>query len=93
MIEHPLFEACLKKFGAEHEKKITIGEIGEFLTLEGREAQGRATDEDWIDEIADVLISMTQMGYIYGIDKVKARIKIKMDKKMKHLEEDVHNPN
>ena len=81
-----LYKVALEKFGAVHETDITIGEIGEFLTCIGRQAQGRITHEEWIDEIADVHICIGQMAYIHGWDEVKERIKEKMKKKLAHIQ-------
>lgn len=87
-----LFDLALEKFGVEHEIDITIGEIGEFLTCIGRKAQNRLQIDEIIDEIADVLICMNQMARIYGWEKVKERIKVKMKKKLAHVKKAIVSP-
>ncbi len=86
-----LFDLCLEKFGVDHEVNITVGEIGEFLTCIGRNAQGRLTHEEMIDEIADVIICMRQMARIFEKEpgEVEKHIKKKMKKKLAKLKGDV----
>ncbi len=80
-----LYDLALEKFGVEHEIKITVGEIGEFLTCIGRQAQGRLKPGEIIDEIADVTICMRQMANIYGTDAVNKKIKEKEERKLEHI--------
>jgi hypothetical protein len=75
-----VYTKALKVWGAEKQKMQAVGEIGEFLAELGRERQGRSTPEQTIDEIADVIIMMTQMAMIYGEQAVKDRIAIKVEK-------------
>ena len=73
-----VLDDALTTWGREEQEAMAIGEIGEYLTLEGRAAQGRCTDEDKISEIADVIIMMHQMAAIYGKDNVKDQINYKL---------------
>ena len=66
-----LYQEAILKYGPEAQMKIVIGEIGEFLTLVGREEQGRASKQDWIDEIADLKIMMDQTCLIKGISEAE----------------------
>lgn len=61
---------------------MACGEIGELLTLVGRHAQKRDTQEQWLDEMADVLIMMKQLMYIKGItsEQLDSRVEIKLAK-------------
>lgn len=73
-------QAALKTWGKESQFKMAYGECGEFVTLCGRQAQGRATDEDFISEIADNFVMMAQMREIFGPEKVDAMIEFKIDR-------------
>ena len=81
-----LFKALINKNGPEHQVKVAIGEIGEFLTLYGRSGSGRDTLEEWVDEIADLLITANQMAVLAGIPSVLTRINHKLGKLEKRLE-------
>ncbi len=59
---------------------MAFGECGEFVTLAGRMVQGRASEEDFIDEIADNILMMAQMRRMFGEEKVDARLAYKMDR-------------
>ena len=71
-------KAATATWGTRSQENITIGEIGEFLTLIGRREQGRATDAMWIDEIADGIIMYTQMAHLHGKEAVEKRIAEKL---------------
>jgi NTP pyrophosphatase (non-canonical NTP hydrolase) len=81
-----IFQKAIRVWGEESQTQMAIGEIGEFLTTFGRLAQKRCSKEDVIDEIADVIIMMTQMALIQGEDAVKERIKVKIAKIKGRLE-------
>lgn len=81
-------------YGAEHQKKKAIEEMGELITAISREQDGRATTEQVITEIADVQIMMRQLTEIYGRDTVGDEIQRKirrlsrrMDKELKAKKE------
>ena len=81
-------------YGAEHQKKKAIEEMGELITAISREQDGRATTEQVITEIADVQIMMRQLALIYGIDAVaneidrkQRRLLRRMDKELKDQKE------
>lgn len=85
---------ALHHYGAEHQKKKAIEEMGELITAMSREQDGRATPEEVITEIADVQIMVLQLAYIYGLDKVieeidrkERRLIRRMDKEDKQSKE------
>lgn len=55
-------------YGAEHQKRKAIEEMGELITALAREQDGRATSEQVITEIADVHLMIRQLMIIYGLD-------------------------
>ena len=69
-------EHILGHFGRENQMKMVIGEIGELLTLWGREIQGRATNEDWLNELADTHIMLIQLRMMLGIDEDTLGVKV-----------------
>ncbi len=80
-----IFARALALWGFDSQVQMAYGECGEFITLAGRKQQGRGSDSEYIDEIADNLIMMTQMRNLFGPDKVDARIKYKMDRLEKKI--------
>ena len=78
--EHTVLVGAIKAWGRDSQFKMAFGECGEFVALCGRQAQGRATDEDFISEIADVMIMMAQMRELFGREKVDAMIDFKIDR-------------
>lgn len=75
-----VLSGALRAWGRDSQVDMAIGECGEFVTLCGRQRQGRATEEDWISEIADVFVMMAQMREIFGREKVDAMIDFKIDR-------------
>ena len=55
-------------YGAEHQKRKAIEEMGELITELEREQDGRTTPEKVITEIADVHLMVRQLMIIYGLD-------------------------
>lgn len=80
MNERTILVGALKTFGEADQFKMAFGECGEFVALCGRQAQGRATTEDFLSEIADVIIMMAQMREIFGAEKVDKVIAYKIDR-------------
>lgn len=81
-----VLNSALKVWGEYEQKRMAVGECGEFLALIGKESRNRTVNEDWISEIADVTIMMEQMAIIYGYQKVQDMIEYKMDRLKKRLE-------
>lgn len=75
-----ILQRALSHWGEDVQHQMVIGEIGELLTLYGKKVQGRATRDDWVDEIADVTIMIRQLQLMMGEMDVDASIKRKMDK-------------
>jgi len=71
---------AIDMWGHEIQIDMLVGEIGELLTLFGRQAQGRAELDDWLDEIADVHMLLMQLSIMKGIkeDEINERINQKM---------------
>lgn len=78
--QNNILQKAIDTWGEEAQNSMVIGELGELLTLYGRKAQGRDTEEDWISEIADVLIIVEQLARMHGYDRVRQMIDTKMDR-------------
>ncbi len=83
--EANILRAATATWGKEAQLQVAYGECGEFVTLAGRAKQGRATDEDFIDEIADNILMMAQMRHIFGEEKVDARLEYKMSRLLQRI--------
>ncbi len=82
-----ILKKAIAHFGKESQVFVAIGEMGELLADFGRLAQGRITENNMADEIADVTIMMRQLALIYGAKKVDAVIELKMDRIKRRLGE------
>jgi len=78
--QNNILQKAIDTWGEEAQNSMVIGELGELLTLYGRKAQGRDTEEDWISEIADVLIIVEQLARMHGYNKVKRMVDTKMER-------------
>ncbi len=78
--EEQALQLFAKTYSQESQIQMAFGECGEFVTLAGRMAQGRASDEEFVDEIADNILMMAQMRKIFGEEAVDKRVKFKIDR-------------
>ena len=76
-------------YGAEHQKKKAIEEMGELITAISREQDGRATTEQVITEIADVQIMMRHLALIYGMDAVANEIDRKQRRLLRRIDKEL----
>jgi hypothetical protein len=74
-----LCRAITEAYGVPSQEAMAVGEIGELLTLFGRRAQKRDSEQAWVDEIADGLIMLRQLAEIHGAAEVEARIAQKVE--------------
>jgi NTP pyrophosphatase (non-canonical NTP hydrolase) len=56
-------------FGVESQEIMAIEEMGELLTMLARGHRGRCSDKEIVDEAADVIITVLQIGLIFGSDE------------------------
>lgn len=61
-----LYARALTEFGAAQQRLMLIEEIGELLNAFAKLPRGRATEEDVLEELADVSIMIEQMALLYG---------------------------
>ena len=78
----------LGHYGPEAQKKKSIEELSELITLLVREQTGRVKKEELIEEIADSYNMLGQLVMIYGIkEEVKAIRKAKIERTLDHINE------
>ena len=78
----------LNHYGPEAQKKKSIEELSELITLLAREQTGRVKKEELIEEIADSYNMLDQLVMIYGIkEEVKAIRKAKIERTLDHINE------
>jgi Ca2+-binding EF-hand superfamily protein len=83
----------LGHYGPEAQKKKSIEELSELITLLAREQTGRVSEGELIEEIADSYNMLDQMAMIYGIkEEVKAIRKAKIDRTLDHINSKTANP-
>jgi NTP pyrophosphatase (non-canonical NTP hydrolase) len=78
----------IEHYGKENQLQMVVGEIGELLALFGKEAQGRASKEDWVEEIADVEIMLEQLKLIKDIDTTDTK-RFKIARTLERFKRDV----
>jgi hypothetical protein len=69
-----ILQAAIAHYGEASRYSLLVGEIGELLTLYGRQVQGRDTPDEWIDELADVALMLRQVMLIVGVEAVEAQL-------------------
>lgn len=66
--EYAVPAKAIQHYGAEHQKRKAIEEMGELITELEREQDGRTTPDKVITEIADVMLTMRQLMVMYGVE-------------------------
>lgn len=90
--DYKILRRALHTWGIDVQRQIAVGEIGELLSLFGKDAQGRATDEDWVDELADAFVVLKQLALIHGADDVARRVRDKMHRLEEILDGHTEHP-
>jgi len=77
----------LEFFGKNFEISKTMEEMSELIQALCKYQINQGNADNIIEEIADVLLMISQLSYIFGNDLVKEKIKVKLAR----LEERIHN--
>lgn len=80
-----IFEKAIEVYGADLQKQVAIEEMAELTKEICKDFRGKGNREHILEEIADVLIMMSQLEIIYDI-KTKELMDM-TDNKIKRLEE------
>lgn len=79
---------CLRivdHYGVENQEGMMIEECSELITALRHKARGRASADDIIDELADVMIMAQQLAIVYGQRKVENRIIDKLQRQIERI--------
>ena len=71
--------AAIRAYGTRHQMKKAIEEMGELIAALMR-FPGRSTADDVITEIADVLITASQLALMFGESRVTEEVKRKIER-------------
>jgi NTP pyrophosphatase (non-canonical NTP hydrolase) len=72
--------SALKKFGAIHQMKKCEEELIELLAELQKFRKGQGNEDDIVDEVADVAITIAQMAVLIGLEKTIERFKFKLER-------------
>lgn len=62
MTQLEILQKALKVYGIDKQRNMLIEEIGELLNAIGKQPRGRATNDDILEELADVVIICEQIA-------------------------------
>lgn len=83
-----LYRRCREKWGNEAQIDMAVEEAAEMIQARMKlKRNGQTPMEHFIDEIADVIITVNQVRHIVGINKVNERINFKLDRLAQKLEQ------
>lgn len=78
---------AIEVYGQENQTKMFYEEVGELCAALGHYRRGRATRQDVITEIADVLIVTDQLALIFGEEEVSDEVRRKVDRLASRINE------
>lgn len=78
--QNETLDLAMSTWGMDTQESMFIGELGELMTLFGRRSQGRDSEEEWIEELADVYITLSQLIRHHGKIGVQALVDSKLSK-------------
>lgn len=87
--EQSVYANAILAFGPRTQVDMLHEEVGELLSAINKYHRGRASKEDVITEIADVMIMCGQMAFLFGPDEVRAEKERKLIRLQQRIDE--HN--
>jgi NTP pyrophosphatase (non-canonical NTP hydrolase) len=81
-----IYEEAVEKWGVESQLWVAIEEMGELVTALSHFWRGRITDSDVAEEIADVMLVIEQMAYIFGREVVTKKLADKKERLASRLD-------
>ena len=87
--EQSVYANAILAFGPRAQVDMLHEEVGELLSAINKYHRGRASKEDVITEIADVMIMCGQMAFLFGPDEVRAEKERKLIRLQQRIDE--HN--
>lgn len=86
---------CLRivdHYGVEPQEGMMIEECSELITALRHKARGRATVDEIIEELADVIIMAQQLAIVYGQSKVESKITEKLQRQIERIGKEKPQP-
>lgn len=80
-----LYKGLIEVFGAGHQMDVAVEEMAELTNALMKYKQLRATKEEVVTEIADVIVCMEQMSRYFGIGAVVAEKERKLKRQTERL--------
>jgi NTP pyrophosphatase (non-canonical NTP hydrolase) len=80
-----ILENAIEQWGIEKQVDMAIEEMAELIVAINHFKRSRIDRRPVIEEIADVMIAMSQMMLIFGKDKVKYMIAYKLNRLKERL--------
>lgn len=86
--EDAILDTAIEQWGTQAQLDKAVEECGELIAALARDANGQATDDEIVDEIADVEIMVKQVKRIYGEDAVESHKHAKLERLAQRLTDD-----
>lgn len=81
MKEHTeIYRATLEKWGAEAQYDQAVEECAELIAVLKHFRRGRVGEAEVVSELADVLLMVGQLAYMFGEEKVEEAVRQKLRK-------------
>lgn len=81
---------AITHYGWETEQRQACEEMGELIAALHQYRRGKISHEDVVSEIADVLVTTTELALIFGKDKVAQEVNRKLDRLQDRINRNVN---
>lgn len=81
---------AITHYGWEAEQRQACEEMGELIAALHQYRRGKISHEDVVSEIADVLVTTTELALIFGKDKVAQEVNRKLDRLQDRIKRNVN---
>ena len=86
-----LYKQAIEQWGIHPQIRMVFEECAELMNALAKTYRGRASKQDVITELADVVIMCEQMAVVFGQEEYKAELERKLEKFKKKLEDSKSN--
>ena len=86
-----LFKQAIEQWGVHPQIRMVFEECSELMNALAKTYRNRATKQDVITELADVVILCEQMAVVFGQEEYEAELERKLEKFKKKLEDSKSN--
>lgn len=88
IMSEELYQRALEKWGEEAQIDKSMEESAELIAALAKRMNGFATEQDVIDEIADMSVMVKQLRLMFGPDEVDAQVAREKERLERMLEGD-----